>query len=83
MLNVLSLALKIVVASLICGVCLSYFDIRLEDVLWKLGLSKEEFLEWLEQAAAWALPNLMVGSFFVVPIWLLTLLLRPNGRRED
>jgi hypothetical protein len=69
--------LKIAIASLITGVVLHKLNLSAEEVLLELGLTPERVLEWLQQGATWAIPNLVLGSLVVVPVWLVVFLFRP------
>lgn len=68
---------KIAVASLIAGAALSALDLTAADVLIDLGLTPERVLELLETGTRWVVPNLVLGSLVVVPIWFVVYLLRP------
>ena len=68
---------KIIFASLIVGAGLSLFDVTAADVLAKAGLTPEKVGELLTNGVEWALPNIMLGSMVIVPIWVLTFMLRP------
>lgn len=72
---------KIVVISLLTGAALSAFDMSASDVLAKIGLTDEKALELLQRGTAWALPNILLGSLVIVPIWLVVYLLRPPGNQ--
>ena len=77
MLNVVSGIFKIAVVSMITGAALSALDLSAEQILAKVGLTPENVMELLERGAHWALPNIMLGSMVIVPIWLVVYLLRP------
>jgi hypothetical protein len=68
---------KLSLASLICGAGLSLFDISAADLLAKAGLTPVRVLELLQEAIGWALPNLLLGSMIIVPIWCVAYMLRP------
>ena len=68
---------KIIFASLIVGAGLSLFDVTANDVLSKAGLTPQEVGELLTKGVEWALPNIMLGSMVIIPIWVLTFMLRP------
>lgn len=70
-------AFKIAAASLLTGAGLSFFNMSATEVLTKLGLTPERVVAMAEKGAAWALPNLLLGSMVIVPIWLVISLLRP------
>ena len=77
MLRVLSAAFKIAVASMLTGAALSAFDITAADLLADVGLTPERVLELLQRGAQWAVPNIVLGSMVIVPIWLVMYLFRP------
>jgi len=63
---------------------MSYFNITIESFLYKFGFTKAEFVAWIMQAVEWMLPNIILGSFIIVPIWLVILLLTPSSaNRQD
>ncbi|MEP6099752.1 MAG: DUF6460 domain-containing protein [Marinobacter sp.] len=68
---------KIALVSLITGAGLSAFDITAADILADLGLTPESVLALIERGVAWAIPNIVLGSMVIVPIWLVIYLLRP------
>lgn len=68
---------KIVVVSLLTGAALSALDLSAADILIELGLTPERVMEMLQVGAAWALPNIVLGSMVIVPIWLIVALFRP------
>jgi hypothetical protein len=68
---------KIAVASLIVGTILAHFGITTAQVIRQFGLSQDRILELARQGVTWALPNLLLGSLVIVPVWFLTYLFRP------
>ena len=56
---------------------LSFFNISAEDILASVGLSPLELWIYLHLFIDWAIPNMILGAFIVVPIWLVIYLLRP------
>jgi hypothetical protein len=77
MFRIISGAFKIVVISLLTGAALSALDLSAADILIELGLTPERVMELLQTGAAWALPNIILGSMVIVPVWLVVALLRP------
>lgn len=75
--KLLSAVFKIAVASLITGVVLSALDVSAAEVLSELGLTPEQVLGYVERGVVWALPNIVLGSMVIVPIWFVIYLLRP------
>lgn len=73
----LSTLFKIAVISLLVGAGLSFVNITAEDVLGSVGLSPLELWIYLLQFRDWAIPNMILGAFIVVPVWLVVYLFRP------
>jgi len=73
----LAITLKICVASVLLGAGLSAFDITAAELLAQAGLTPERLGELLRDALAWALPNMILGSIVIVPLWCVSYLLRP------
>jgi len=71
---------KIAVISLAVGAGLSAFDLSAADILLQLGLTPERVMLLLDHGVRWALPNLVLGSMVIVPIWLAVYLFRPPRR---
>ncbi|MDZ7823607.1 MAG: DUF6460 domain-containing protein [Ahrensia sp.] len=77
MFHVLAIVVKIGFASLIVGAGLSFFDITAIEVLSKAGITPERLGQLLTQGFEWALPNIILGSMVIVPLWVVTYMLRP------
>jgi len=77
MFRFLSGVFKIVLVSLITGAALSAFDLSAADILLELGLTPERVVALMQQGAVWALPNIILGSMVILPIWLVVVILRP------
>lgn len=77
MFQFLAIFLKISVASVLLGAGLSAFDITAAELLAQAGLTPERLGELLRDALAWALPNMVLGSIIIVPLWCVSYLLRP------
>jgi len=74
---------KVLVASLIVGTILAHFGISTGELMKSAGLSPERIEDLARQGLAWALPNLLLGSLVIVPIWFLLYLFRPPGESRD
>jgi len=48
-----------------------------------MGLTPERLAELARQGFSWALPNILLGSMIIVPVWLLVFLFRPPGTRSE
>jgi hypothetical protein len=76
LLNFLSGLFKLAVMSLITGALLSAMDSSAEAVLAGIGLTTER-LELVQRCVSWALPNIILGTMVILPIWLVVFLLTP------
>src|SRR5262249_40018213 len=74
---------KVILASLIVGTIMGHFGITPESILKAAGLSQERLFELTQKAITWALPNLLLGSLVIVPIWFVIYLLRPPSPHSD
>jgi hypothetical protein len=81
--RLLATLVKVAVASLIVGTILAHFGITAEQILKDFGITPERLTEMMRQGLAWALPNLLLGSLIIVPVWLLVFLFRPPGARSE
>jgi len=79
----LATLIKVAVASLIVGTILQHFGITADQILNELGLTPERLMELFRQGFAWALPNVLLGSLIIVPVWLVVFLFRPPGTRSE
>ncbi|MBL8581670.1 MAG: hypothetical protein JNL61_05505 [Rhizobiaceae bacterium] len=70
-------ALKIAVASVLTGAALSALDLSASDILAEMGMTPEKMAALIDRGIAWTLPNLILGSLVIVPIWLVVSLFRP------
>lgn len=77
MFRLLSAVFKIVIISLITGAALSAVGITAGDILATVGLTPEKLLDLFQRGVVWAIPNIMLGSMVIVPIWIAIYLLRP------
>jgi hypothetical protein len=74
---------KITVASLVVGTIMTHFGVTPEQLLKEVGLTPERALELARQGMEWALPNMLLGSLVIVPVWFLIYLFRPPRPRSD
>lgn len=73
----LSTLFKIAVISLLVGAGLSFLNISAEDILGSVGLSPMTLWVYLNLFIDWAIPNMILGAFIVVPVWLVIYLFKP------
>jgi len=74
---------KLTIASLIVGTIMTHFGITPERLIGEFGLSQERLTELAREAMTWALPNLLLGSLVIVPVWFVIYLFRPPRLRSD
>jgi len=74
---------KVAVASLIVGTILAHFGISADQLLKEFGVTPERVAELMRQGFAWALPNLLLGSLIIVPVWVVVYLFRPPRQRSE
>jgi hypothetical protein len=74
---------KVLVASLIVGTILAHFGLTPDELMRTAGLSRDRLEELARAGLAWALPNLLLGSLVIVPVWFLLYLFRPPGESRD
>ena len=77
MFRLFSTFMKIAIASLITGVVLTRLDLSAEQILAEMGMTPDKVMVQLEQGLQWALPNIILGSMVIVPVWLVVYLFRP------
>ncbi|MEI7804993.1 MAG: DUF6460 domain-containing protein [Hyphomicrobiales bacterium] len=76
---ILRTLVKVAIASLIVGTILAHFGITAEQLMREFGLSAERLQELARRGFDWALPNVLLGSLVIVPVWFLAYLFRPPG----
>jgi hypothetical protein len=74
---------KVLIASLIVGTILAHFGLTPDELMRAAGLSTARLEELARAGLAWALPNLLLGSLVIVPVWFLVYLFRPPGESRD
>ena len=75
--QLISTVFKITLASLLVGAALSALDISAADLLAEVGMTPERVMELLTSGLEWAVPNIVLGSMIIVPVWLVVFLFRP------
>jgi uncharacterized protein DUF6460 len=81
--SLLRTLVKIAVASLIVGTILNHFGITIDKVMKEFGLSPDRMAELARQTIEWALPNMLLGSLIILPVWFLVYLFRPPGQSSE
>lgn len=77
MFRLMSTFVKIAIASLVTGVVLSKLDLSAEQILSEIGMTPEKVMAHVQNGIEWALPNIILGSMVIIPVWLVVYLFRP------
>ncbi|MBL1405148.1 MAG: hypothetical protein COC17_04900 [Hyphomicrobiales bacterium] len=77
MFKILSTTVKIAVASLATGIVLQKLNLSAEEILIELGLTPDSVLGAINYGVTWAVPNVILGSMVILPVWLVVYLFRP------
>lgn len=83
MFQLLIMTMRLVAACLLCGWALSALDLSAADLIAELGVTPEKVTELTEKAVVWALPNIVLGSMVIVPLWCLVYMFRPPRQQRD
>jgi hypothetical protein len=80
--SVLSTVLKLLLASLLVGLVMHWFDITPRSLISNFGATVERLFDTLARFVSWAFDYVLVGAVIVVPIWLVIFLAeRARGKR--
>ena len=77
MFRLISTLVKIIIASLVTGAVLTQLDLSAEQILTEMGMTPDAVMAWLQDGVRWAVPNIVLGSMVIVPVWLVVYLFRP------
>lgn len=72
-----STAVKIAIASLATGIVLQKLNLSAEEILSEFGLTPDSVLGVINNGVTWAVPNIILGSMVILPVWLVVYLFRP------
>jgi putative exporter of polyketide antibiotics len=81
--SLLRTIVKVAVASLIVGTILAHFGITFDVLMREAGVSPERIEASFRRGIAWVVPNIMLGSLIIVPVWFLAYILRPPGPSQE
>ena len=73
--------LHVLVASLVVGMVMAYFEIQPADILRWITGNVDEALASAQAWIGWAIKYVLLGAVIVVPIWLLSYLFQFLRRR--
>lgn len=80
--SIVSTIVKLLIASLIIGMLLTFFDITPERLLASFGETVQRIFQIVVSFGEWSIRYILVGAVVVVPIWLIMLLLRVARRKS-
>ena len=79
--NILGTVLKILIASLILGFILKFFEINPKDLLLNFGETVQKAFSWAGEFVAGSMEYVLLGAVIVVPVWLIVFLVgKMSGR---
>ncbi|SLN55999.1 hypothetical protein [Oceanibacterium hippocampi] len=67
--NLPGLILKLLIASLIVGLAMSWFDVTPQAVFQDLGGAISRLFNAAVNGVRWAVPYILIGAVVVLPIW--------------
>ena len=79
--RLVSMTLKISLASLLVGVALSSLDITAARLLEDIGLTPGQLVHYARKGIYWTLPHIILGALITIPIWLVMYMFLPP--RDD
>lgn len=72
---------KLFVLSVVVGWVISVLDLSLEGFFQHLADAFGSVVDWARWILGWTLPYAAIGALVVVPLWLISMLLRLTRRR--
>lgn len=76
--------LKLLIASLIAGALMNLFGLSAERLLTGIGLTPEQAWDYLSRFTQWAIPNIILGTIVILPLWFLAyLFIPPRGGYDE
>lgn len=69
-------------ASLATGTVLSLLHVGPDELLAAVGLTREAAADLFARGWAWAMPNMLLGSAVILPIWFIMVLITPPRVRD-
>jgi hypothetical protein len=74
---------KLFVLSVVVGWVISILDLSLEGFFEHLADAFGSVVDWVRWILGWTLPYAAIGALVVVPLWLVSVLLRLSRRRAS
>ena len=79
--RILATIVKLFVLSVVVGWVISVLDLSLEGFFGHLADAFGTVVDWMRWILGWTLPYAAIGALVVVPLWLVSVLLRLARRR--
>ena len=79
--RILATIVKLFVLSVVVGWVISVLDLSLEGFFEHLADAFATAVDWRRWSRGWTLPYAAIGALVVVPLWLVSVLLRLARRR--
>lgn len=80
--RILAIVAKLFILSVVVGWVISVLDLSLEGFFGHLAEAFGAVVDWVRWIIGWTLPYAAVGALVVIPLWLVSVLLRlTRGRR--
>jgi hypothetical protein len=79
--RILGTVVKLFVLSVVVGWVISVLDLSLEGFFEHLADAFGSVVDWARWILGWTLPYAAIGALVVVPLWLISMLLRLTRRR--
>ena len=78
-----STILKLAILSLLIGLALSVLDIHPRRLLENFGETVQSIFEIAVSMVEWAVPYVLLGAVVVVPIWVVSAVLRVARAKKE
>lgn len=72
--NVIGTIFKILLASLVLGFLLKFFEINPKDLIANFGATIKSLFSWAGDFVVSSVEYVLVGAVIVIPIWLIVFL---------
>ena len=80
--RIIATIVKLFVLSVVVGWIISVLDLSLEGFFEHLADAFGTVVDWMRWLLDWTLPYAAIGALVVVPLWLVSVLLRLARRRR-
>ena len=78
-----STIVKLAILSLLIGMALSFFEVSPQRLLENFGETVQDIFEIAVSMVEWAVPYVLLGAVVVVPIWVVSAVLRVARAKKE